>query len=172
MSGVTQGAAGDGDESGYRLWQARVKGTNIDGKTLLATDYLNHFNEIVMLLDMLPDMPDMIAELREWAPCDYRTHFARSTFAARDIAVAAYEHVPAAYRLPFEETVATLDRFLLDAIAEMDGMIAAGAAPDALSARVQTVSRGAQRLLDVASGIIHGSTRALDQSGIDDLLRG
>ena len=38
----------------------RARGSNVNEQTLLATDYLNHFNEVVMLLEMQPDMPDMI----------------------------------------------------------------------------------------------------------------
>ena len=45
-------------------FQRRVKDANINDQTLLATDYLNHFNEIVMILDMLPDMPELIDEAK------------------------------------------------------------------------------------------------------------
>jgi hypothetical protein len=154
----------------YRDWQARVAGANIDPKTLLATDYLNHFNEMVMLIDMIPDMPDMIEDVKQWAPRDYRADFEQSTFAARHLAIEAYEHAPAAYRRPFEETVRQLDQLLLGAVRDLDERIAEGAAEDALRDRVQAVCRAAQRLIEVASGIIHGSTRVLDQEEIDHLL--
>jgi hypothetical protein len=155
---------------GYRDWQARVAGANIDPKTLLATDYLNHFNEIVMLIDMIPDMPDMIEDVKQWAPRDYCAHFEQSSFAARHLAVEAYAHAPAAYRRPFEETVRQLDQLLLGAVRDLDARIAEGAPEDALRDRVQAVSRAAQRLIEVASGIIHGSTSVLDQDEIDRLL--
>jgi hypothetical protein len=45
-------------------FQSRVKDANINDQPLLATDYLNHFNEIVMILDMLPDMPELIDEAK------------------------------------------------------------------------------------------------------------
>ena len=38
----------------------RLEGSNINPNTFLATDYLNHFNELVMFLEMIPDMPDML----------------------------------------------------------------------------------------------------------------
>ena len=38
------------DNGEFLALQQRVKGSNIDEMTLLATDYLNHFNELVMLL--------------------------------------------------------------------------------------------------------------------------
>ena len=36
---------------------ARLRAANINPRTGLATDYLNHFNEAIMLLEMIPDMP-------------------------------------------------------------------------------------------------------------------
>ena len=50
----------------------RVRGTNISETTLLATDYLNYFNEVVMMLDMVPSMPIFLDELREWEPKSYQ----------------------------------------------------------------------------------------------------
>ena len=57
---------------------------NIVPSTGLATDYLNVFNEAVMLFGLLSDMPDMIEELRNWQPMSYEKHFARSGFQAKD----------------------------------------------------------------------------------------
>jgi len=42
--------------------RARAGEANINEKTLLATDYLNHFNEFVMVLDLIPDMPDCLKD--------------------------------------------------------------------------------------------------------------
>lgn len=39
-------------------WAERLRVANINPRTGLATDYLNHFNEAVMLLEMIPDMPE------------------------------------------------------------------------------------------------------------------
>ena len=36
----------------------RLAAANINPKTRLASDYLNHFNEAIMLLDLLPSMPE------------------------------------------------------------------------------------------------------------------
>ncbi|MDP3655070.1 MAG: hypothetical protein Q8R67_25705, partial [Rhodoferax sp.] len=35
---------------------ALLRAANINPRTGLATDYLNHFNEAIMLLEMVPDM--------------------------------------------------------------------------------------------------------------------
>ena len=45
-----------------------LKAANVHPDTGLATDYLNHFNEVVMLLEMLPDMPDFAEDVLAWEP--------------------------------------------------------------------------------------------------------
>ena len=52
-----------------------VAATNVNDDTFLATDYLNHFNEIVMLLEMVPDMPDILTDAKDWRPKTYARHF-------------------------------------------------------------------------------------------------
>ena len=59
----------------FKRYQERVRGTNISEQTLLATDYLNHFNEIVMLLEMLADIPECFEDAKAWAPKSYPDHF-------------------------------------------------------------------------------------------------
>lgn len=68
----------------------RIVGKSISPTTYLATDYLNHFNEVIMLLDMIVDMPDLIDELREWRPKTYTTHFAESGLSDQDLIIEAY----------------------------------------------------------------------------------
>ncbi len=102
----------------YETLQNKVKGENINPQTLLATDYINHFNEVHMLLDMLPSMPECIEDILEWAPKNYQKHFADSVFTAKDLAIEAYNHSPDEYRLPFEETVAQMDDLVLSTVAQ------------------------------------------------------
>jgi hypothetical protein len=56
------------DDDDIAAMRTRIAGTNINAQTLLATDYLNHFNEIAMLLEMVPDMNDMLDEAKAWQP--------------------------------------------------------------------------------------------------------
>jgi len=158
------------EQAGYEEYRAKVAGTNISEQTLLATDYLNHFNEIVMLLDMLPDMPEMIEECKAWQPKTYAEHFADSTFSDRQLAIEAYERVPSRYRRPFEETISQINTLILGSIARLDTDIAAGIDGEALRHTCQSLSRAAQALMDCASAIIHGSDRAMDQFEIDGLI--
>src|SRR3546814_4071681 len=66
----------------YRLL---VRGKNINQNTLLATDYLNHFNEIIMLLEMVPSMPECYRDAVEWRPKSYAQHFRDSCFSDAEL---------------------------------------------------------------------------------------
>ncbi|MBS1180478.1 MAG: hypothetical protein H6Q99_358 [Proteobacteria bacterium] len=87
----------------------RLAAANIHPDTRLATDYLNHFNEVVMLIDMLPMMPDCAPDVVDWQPCSYVDHFRLSHFKERDLAIAAYEASEPDRRRAFEDTVARID---------------------------------------------------------------
>jgi hypothetical protein len=71
---------------------------NINPTTGLATDYLNHFNEAIMLLEMLANCPDCRADLLAWQPMSYRQHFEASRFKGRAMAIAAYDSADAGVR--------------------------------------------------------------------------
>jgi hypothetical protein len=71
-------------------WPGR-NDANVNPMTGLATDYLNHFIEAVMLLELMPSCPDCRRDFLDWRPMSYREHFAASRFATRDMAIAAYE---------------------------------------------------------------------------------
>src|SRR6266542_2296009 len=70
---------------------AQLRAANINPRTGLATDYLNHFNEAVMLLEMVPDMPECAEDFLTWTPLSYAEHFWASNFKARYLAIEAYE---------------------------------------------------------------------------------
>ena len=79
---------------------------NVNPATGLATDYLNLFNEAVMLFEMGLDMPDMAEELVDWHPRGYIEHFEQSGFEMKDVVVAAYMFAPGDIREAFDATVA------------------------------------------------------------------
>ncbi len=164
----TPPAAATGDDE-YLALQERVKGSNIDEKTLLATDYLNHFNEIVMLLEMVADMPEILDDVKAWQPKAYKDHFRDSTIADKDLAIEAYDHVPGIYREPFEQTIEQLNAMIANATERLERNLAAGDM-EVLKTNAQTISRLIQKLMEMASAIIHGSAKTMDQSEIDILL--
>ncbi len=71
--------------------RVRLADANINPATGLATDYLNHFNEAIMLLEMLSSCPDCRDDFLGWRPMSYREHFTASRFKGRAVAIAAYD---------------------------------------------------------------------------------
>ena len=103
----------DEEQAGFDLSTDRLAQANINPKTRLATDYLNHFNEVIMLIDMLEMMPECTEDVLMWEPKSYRNHFRDSVFAEKDLAIAAYEHAPPAIRLAFDHTITEIDTVIL-----------------------------------------------------------
>ena len=152
-----------------RAFQTRLRGTNIHEETFLATDYLNHFNEIVMLLDMIPDMPECLEDARAWRPKTYEEHFRDSSFSDKELAIEAYRRAPERFRKPFDETVATMNRLVGKSLERIEAAVASqdrAATERATSA----ASRGLQKLIDMAGAIIHGGESTMQQDEIDRLL--
>ncbi len=91
---------------------AELKAANINPRTGLATDYLNHFNEAVMLLEMIPDLPDCAEDFLQWRPLSYAEHFTASNFKARDLAISAYEATDPTIRAEFDHVTGTMTSIL------------------------------------------------------------
>ncbi|MDV7340766.1 hypothetical protein RYZ26_14265 [Terasakiella sp. A23] len=148
----------------FEAYQEQVRGTNINEETLLATDYLNHFNEVVMMIDMLPDMPDCLDMVKEWEPKPYKDHFRDSTIADKDLAVEVYDHVPPLYKKAFEDTVSQVDMAIFQAVADAEEAIATGDM-DYLRFKIGESAQGIHRLTERLSAIVHGTA---DLSGIEE----
>lgn len=164
-SEVTDGLTPD-ELADFAVWRDKVGGTNISDKTLLATDYLNHFNEIVMLIEMIPDMPDMLEECRLWQPKTYQEHFRDSGFSDKALAIEAYEHVPAKFRKPFEDTIAQMAQVVDRTLERVDHDLQGGD-PDRLRENCRQSVEVLHRIIQVANGIIHGTAHVMEQAEID-----
>lgn len=169
MSDALNSFESDDQRESCTAMQARAEGTNVNDQTLLATDYLNHFNEVVMLLEMVPDMPEILEDVKAWQPKDYKDHFRDSTIADKDLAIEAYDHVPPLYKEPFEKNIEQANRLILSSVERLETEVSLGD-PELLRANVQMLSRTIQRLLEMAGGNIHGSSNTMDQSEIDSLI--
>src|ERR1700760_1214606 len=102
-----------------QAWAERLRVANINPRTGLATDYLNHFNEAVMLLEMIPDMPECAEDFLTWTPLSYAEHFTASNFKARDLAIEAYESADADIRAEFDQMAETMTSILREVGAAM-----------------------------------------------------
>ncbi len=152
-----------------RTLRLLVQGKNIHQDTLLATDYLNHFNEIVMLLELVADMPDCLEDALEWQPKRYEDHFAESSFQDKALAILAYENAPRRYREPFDQLVAQIDATVVSALKRLSSAAEAGDTQQ-MHLLVSRVTSKLQRFVDVASAVIHGRVETSGQAEIDDLL--
>jgi hypothetical protein len=153
----------------FMEWRGRVSGANISDKSLLATDYLNHFNEIVMLIEMIPDMPDMLEECLIWQPKSYQEHFRDSGFSDKELAISAYEHVPGKFRRPFEDTIVLTHQVVAYTLARVAALLDENDI-DKLRVDCQTAVVKIQRLIQIANGIIHGTAHVMEQDEIDHYL--
>jgi hypothetical protein len=92
---------------------AALRAANINPRTGLATDYLNHFNEAIMLLEMIPDMPDCAEDFLGWQAMSYREHFAAANFSARELAIEAYDAADPAVRAEFDSITSAMTSILV-----------------------------------------------------------
>ena len=86
-------AAAKGDPTNLRAQpddEACLIAANVNPRTGFATDYLNHFNEAVMLLELLAETPECLGDFFAWRPKKYDEHFAASKSKHRQVALAAY----------------------------------------------------------------------------------
>jgi len=159
-------------EAGFtRTYRLLVRGKNINANTLLATDYLNHFNEIIMLLEMVPSMPECYEDAAGWAPKSYADHFRDSGFSDAELAIMAYENAPRNYRQAFDATIEQMDQLVLASLPRVKMLIDAGE-EGPLQLGVESVTRKLQSFVDVASSIINGNMDTLDQTQIDQVMKG
>jgi hypothetical protein len=98
---------------------ALLRAANINPRTGLATDYLNHFNEAIMLLEMIPDMPECAEDFLGWHPLSYCEHFTASNFKARELAIEAYGASDAGIRAKFDSITSAMTSILTAVSAAM-----------------------------------------------------
>jgi hypothetical protein len=135
---------------------ARLRAANINPRTGLATDYLNHFNEAIMLLEMIPDMPECAEDFLTWRPLSYREHFMASNFRARDLAIEAYDSADTRTRTEFDHITETMTS-ILTAV----GSAMRDAHQDKTRATLAEQATGwVKPLVALAGGIINGGVEA------------
>jgi hypothetical protein len=133
-----------------------LRAANINPRTGLATDYLNHFNEAIMLLEMIPDMPECAEDFLGWQPLSYREHFTASNFRARDLAIEAYDSADRAIREEFDSLTSAMTSILTAVGAAMREV-----KQDKSRAKLAEQATGwVKPLVMLAGGVINGSTEA------------
>jgi hypothetical protein len=135
---------------------ARLRAANINPRTGLATDYLNHFNEAVMLLEMIPDMPECAEDFLGWRPMSYAEHFTASNLKARDLAISAYQSADPGIRAEFDSITSAMTS-ILTAVS----MAMREARQDKTRATLAEQATGwVKPLVALAGGMINGGAEA------------
>jgi hypothetical protein len=132
--------------------RAQLAGTNINPTTCLATDYLNHFNEAIMLLEMLPMAPECKDDFLAWAPMSYCEHFAASNFKHRDLAITAYAAADEAYRKELDEIARHMTGILIATRQGMQRQLSSRT----LGVLADSTARWLKPLLARAGSVING----------------
>jgi hypothetical protein len=147
---------------------------NINAVTGLATDYLNHFNEAIMVLELIPSMPACIEDLMDWNVTTYREHFLATHQKHRDVVLTAYETADPQAREQLEQVVENMNAILTatrDALRlDLTTTVAAALARDAASMLKPLVAR--------AGAVINGlkvdgdlPLTGVPQAAVDALMR-
>lgn len=148
--------------------EQEVLAANVNPATGLATDYLNLFNEAIMLFEMGLDMPDMAEELADWKKHSYVEHFEKSGFEMKDVVISAYHHAPADLRCDFDDVC---ERALTVFDSSIDILMSSNLEDDAARVDLTERLRDMKALVIEMDSHIHGRaaiTKSL-QSEVDAL---
>ncbi len=129
---------------------------NVNESTGLATDYLNVFNEPLLMIGLAGSNPDMLEELETWSAPDYEAHFEGSGLDAREVILAAYRATDAQARADFQDVCSALEKAIHVGVSQLQGAASAGGDVAALAAVVSERLQGYVAKLDA---MIHGRLR-------------
>lgn len=152
-------------------YDARLAAANINPATGLASDYLNHFNEAIMLLELLSSCPDCRDDFLSWQPMSYREHFAASHFKGRDLAIAAYDAADPTLRGCLDALAGTMTAVLEATRAAMR----ADMPPESIATLADHAAAWLRPLIARAGAVINGEADAnvpdTPQAVVDNLMK-
>ena len=150
-------------DAGKTAPAAELRAANINPRTGLATDYLNHFNEAIMLLEMIPDMPECAEDFLSWHPLSYAEHFTASHFKARDLAIEAYESADPSVRAEFDNITAAMTSILT----AVSGAMREAKQDKTRSTLAEQATAWVKPLVALAGGVINGRG---DETDVDYIM--
>jgi hypothetical protein len=152
---------------------ARLREANINPTSGLATDYLNHFNEAIMMLELVPTMPACIDDLMAWKVMSYREHFLSSHQKHRDLVLAAYDAADPEARRMLDDITAGMDSILTatrDALRlQLSQPVAAALAQEAAEQLKPLVARAGAVINGLVLGT-EGASAGAPQAAVDALM--
>lgn len=88
----------------------------------IANDFLNHFNEVLLLIENLPVLlPEMVDELLGWTPRTYREYFTHSELPGSKLTLEIYESICDELRDEFESRVGAVNLMCLESVEVIKG---------------------------------------------------
>lgn len=145
-----------------------LRAANINPETLLATDYLNHYNEVLMLVEMLAGMPDSLEDVLDWKPVRYRDYFVSSNYRDKDLAIACCAFADPALLDQLNVIIDEADEIITEIIA-MLRQCPADPSPEFLAVAAFRASEEIRPLLSKAGHLINGGPDDEDIVVHDDL---
>jgi purine-binding chemotaxis protein CheW len=89
----------------------------VNPRSGIANDYLNHFNEVFLLIENLPILlPEMLDELMAWKPVTYREYFQKSLLPGSAQAIAIYDRLDEGFRNEFEAIIKSVNAIALASV--------------------------------------------------------
>lgn len=135
----------------------------INPLTGLTTDFTNVFTEVIMLLEMLDDWPDALADQPPWQPFIYDQHFEQSGYADKALILEAYHRAPL-------HLLANLDTLTADANALLAAELPAiRADPPGHIAAARDLAAALRELVDRMTAIVNGHGETSEQADVDAL---
>jgi len=148
-------------------YRRRVADTNIDIRSLLSTDYFNTFNSVVMILDVLPDAPELLEEIERWKFMDYIEHFRASGLNFSNLAIEVYPYSPQELREAFERKANGI-RIIIEELPRTLRRLLNAGETGAFADISRSMATQLRLMMEEGNSIVHGS-RASTQADIDKL---
>lgn len=127
---------------------------NVNISTGFATNYLNHYVEILLLLEMLPSMPEGVDDIKQWQPINYSDHVKQSGLPNHHLVLEAFNHTDWKRREALEKASNTADVAILHYAKK-----AINAASNGDTDLIQTIAEEAKvvltPILEKISGVIN-----------------
>ncbi len=137
--------------------ERRFEAANINQISYLATDYLNHFNEVVMLFWMVADMPEIFEDIESWRPKSYVQYFKDSDFRMKEAVIRAYELSLPQFRNPFDELVLNINQLIIQTVDTLRSGLDAGLSGSSLTKEIDQLTAHVHEQLETLSNVINAA---------------
>lgn len=137
--------------------------------TLLATDFLNQYNEITMALSLIPSAPDMIDDFLDWVPKSYEVYFAQGPNRDKEAILNAYNALPALKKNTFDALVDHLNVLALEKLRGINSLISQDVSSTQLTLECEQALADLSHSISQLADMVHGTSGTGEQAAIDAL---